>query len=139
MSGAAERLSAEDQLAILELAARYWNAVDHGDLRGFAETFTEDGKLENFTGVTQGRDALAQWLLDFEAERLGNRHYTVNHLITKIDDNTARVWSYLVITSVAPPKRGTPRVAAVAEFEDRVVRVDGEWLFEQRTMTVLGV
>lgn len=58
--------------------------------------------------------------------------------LSRIDDSTASVWSHLVVTSVAPPKRDTPRVAAVAEFDDRVVRVDGEWLFEQRTMTVLG-
>ncbi|MEV6904275.1 nuclear transport factor 2 family protein [Amycolatopsis sp. NPDC051372] len=133
-----DRLSTDDQLAILELAARYWQAVDTGDLLGFANTFTPDGELENFAGVTKGRKALAQWLKDFEPERLGNRHYTVNHLIIKIDTDTASVWSYLVVTSVEPPKQNTPRVAALARFDDRVVRVDGEWLFAHRTMTVFG-
>jgi hypothetical protein len=62
----------------------------------------------------------------------------VNHLTTKIDDDTATVWSYLVVTSVAPPKQNTPRVAAFAQFDDRVVRVGREWLFARRTMTVLS-
>ncbi|WP_432855007.1 nuclear transport factor 2 family protein [Amycolatopsis sp. CA-161197] len=131
-------MSAEDRLAILELAARYWQTVDTGDLQGFADTFTPDGELENFTGVGKGRETLAQWLNDFEPARLGNRHYTANHLITKIDFDTASVWSYLVVTSVEPPRQKTPRVAALARFDDRVVRVDGEWFFAHRTMTVFG-
>ncbi|WIX82892.1 nuclear transport factor 2 family protein [Amycolatopsis carbonis] len=56
----------------------------------------------------------------------------------KSDTDTASVWSYLVVTSVEPPKQNTPRVAALARFDDPVVRVDGEWLFAHRTMTDFG-
>ena len=134
MGNSANQFSADDRLDIIDLLARYWQTVDSGDTEGFANTFTVDGPLENYTGITKGRAALAPWLDAYGPNRAGNRHYSVNPRIMKVDDNTATVWSYMVVLAVTEPRKNTPHVAAYAAFHDRIVRVDGQWLFEHRLM-----
>ncbi len=76
-------LSAEDELAIMRLAARYWWAVDTNDARAFAETFTDDGVFVHPTRTSQGHAAIRDWLA-WSAEnrrgpsgRLSTRHQSL--------------------------------------------------------------
>jgi hypothetical protein len=46
-------LSTADQLEILDLAARYSQATDHGDGEALAATFTEDGVFEGPGGLAR--------------------------------------------------------------------------------------
>ncbi|MFE4519764.1 nuclear transport factor 2 family protein [Kitasatospora sp. NPDC056783] len=132
-------ISAADRFEIHELLARYWKAVDEGDLRGFAATFTEDGGLTNYTGTTTGRAALAQWLDDYGPSRAGNRHMSTNTTVTEVDGDTATVWSYMVVLAAFEPRTQTPHVAAYGRFNDTVVRVEGGWLFRERVMDEISL
>lgn len=132
-------LTSNDRSEIEELLHRYWKTVDEGDLQGFAQTFTENGVLENYTGQTTGRPALEKWLQDYEPSRIGNRHSTVNTIMTPQNDGSVSVWSYMVVYAVTQPRQQTPHVAAFGRFQDVVVQQNGQWLFQHRLMDDLAM
>jgi uncharacterized protein (TIGR02246 family) len=134
-SGGFMPLTADDRLAIHDLLATYWRTVDESDPEGFANTFTEDGVLTNYSGSTRGRAAIAEWLDGYMPVKEGNRHTSVNTLVTEVSDDEATVWSYMLVIGAYPPRVNTPYLSAIARFDDRVVRTAKGWRFAERVMT----
>ena len=117
----------EDVVAIHQLLARYAHAIDSGNGKEWAETFTEDGVFEN-VGKRRavGRAQIALVV------RTGNRPYTTRHMaqnaLIKVEGDTATMKAYLIVT------RGTETIDT-GGYEDKLKRVNGEWLFSERIFT----
>ena len=127
---------AAEKVAIIELANRFENTFDDGDLDANAEMWTDDGVFENSAGTFEGKDAIRAWAEQFygmAASADGGHHLLTNFEI-EVDGDTAEMTSYLtLIISVTSPN---PSVIS-SEFTDRLVKVDGEWKFQHRRLEML--
>jgi hypothetical protein len=151
-----ERLQAiEDYIAIEQLLMRYAIAFNSGDADGYVGTFAPDGELQllrqegdaPFAGPFKGRDALRkQWFPDApspgtprpEVRRFGAmRHVTTNPLIV-VNGNTATVEATFmeVVSNGAniPPGSLPPTIWAMGRYMDELVKIDGRWYFQRRTV-----
>jgi uncharacterized protein (TIGR02246 family) len=132
-------LSAEDELAIMRLAARYWWAVDTNDADAFVSTFTEDGVFVHPTRTSQGSQAIRDWLA-WSAEnrrgpsgRLSTRHQSVNHMIRMTGPDTAVMNSYMLVTRIESLGAiEAPYLTSHGVLSDQLRRVNGEWKFVRR-------
>lgn len=134
-------LTTEDRLAIQELYARYNHAIDLGDPKGWAATFTEDGV---FSAPTTGTFEGAQALLEFaeRAQGVKARHWT-NNLVLDGDgrsaaDGDARSAAgscYLLLLGVA---QRPANVLASGIYRDELVCTPGGWRFRRRTVEIDG-
>ena len=151
-----DRLEAiEDYIKIEQLLMRYAIAFNTEDADGYVGTFAPDGELrlirqegeEPFAGPFKGHDALrAQWFPDHpgpgtplpEFRRIGAmRHVTINPLI-QVDGDTATV-ELIFIEVVSngeniPPGSNPPTIWAMGRYMDDLVKIDGEWYFQRRTV-----
>lgn len=128
-------LTAADRFAIEDLFSVYHWALDTADVEGFADTFVEDGRVElqimNHTTHYQGRAGfvdLAESLRVWDRFP-GCQHYA-GQLLIEGDSDRCRVRSFVFITDC----RGKPpyELRFAGRSDDRLVRYNGRWLFEQR-------
>ena len=125
-------LTWEDRLEIRELVARYDHAIDSGDAAGWIECFTEDGVWDGGSRV-EGRAALLAFARrlptdpDFAAFR-GARHFVTNFLIDGDGDEARLRCDNLLLR----PRADGVEALAGADYDDRLRRVDGRWLFALR-------
>jgi hypothetical protein len=141
-------LTVEDKLAIIELAARYSFAIDFHDGKGVADCFTDDGSFAWYRLVPAGDGATElmgsarsrEELLAFgagaraisgtpEARQVPagplstGVHVTSNHVIDEVDGKVIHK-CYLVLQS------------SIGVYESDVVKVNGSWKFNHRTIIV---
>lgn len=124
-------LTIEDQLAIQQLVARYSHAIDGGDGRAYADTFTEGGVLEAGALVLEGRDALASFADSFPGSVRAPRHVATN-LVIDGDGNRAELRAYVQLFALNgdPPSQ---QVVASGIYTDALTKADGRWRFVRRT------
>lgn len=116
--------SIADIIAIEQLAARYNYAIDGRDADAWAGTFVEDGVFAA-AGAVRGSEALRA----FVRSRTGvSRHYISNPAI-EVHGDTATMRVYLELV------RGR-EIALTGHYDDTLRRVDGEWRFVSRHVTV---
>ncbi len=129
-------LSAEDQLAIRDLAARYNHAIDGGDGATYADTFVDDGVLDAGELCVEGRTALEQFGSSFAGTVRAPRHIATS-LIIDGDDDHAELRAYVQMFAMVgePPRH---EVTASGTYLDALVKVDGAWRFVRRTFTIDG-
>jgi hypothetical protein len=126
-------LGIEDRLAIHELYARYNHAIDLGDPKGWAATFTEDGVFQSpTTGTFEGTQALVQFAE--RARGIQARHWT-NNLVLDGDGKVARGSCYLLLLRV---DQRPATLLATGLYRDELVRTPGGWRFRRRTVEVDG-
>jgi uncharacterized protein (TIGR02246 family) len=134
----------EDRIAVEDVMARYVWAVDSLDPDGYVAVFTEDAVIDSNGSISRGH---------------GEIRRIVTSLIRRRDDNKAKGLPtsnlYHVVSSVRItfPKPGeavhqsywqTMRrdqdgkmiAAAMGRSEDRLVKRNGKWLIQSRTLTV---
>ena len=123
-------LSAEDKIAIMELAARYNQAIDSGDGEGWAATFAEDGVFEFAQGEVTGRAQLVQYVEDGAERRQerSTRHWN-NNMVIEGDGDAATLSCYLHLMSGA-------ELAATGTYDDTLKKVDGVWKFARRRVAI---
>ena len=119
-------LSADDHVAIRNLAGRYSQALDLGDPAAWAEVFTDDGVMEM---VAQGYEIKGETLrsLPSEGEPSSGRHIPTTFVIDGAGDE-ATMRSYVTVVSTDDPAR----IVFQGRYEDRLRRVDGQWRIERR-------
>ena len=129
-------LSAEDQLAIRDLAARYNHAIDGGDGVAYADTFVDDGALDAGELVLEGRAALQQFGSAFAGTVRAPRHIATS-LVIDGDGDHAELRAYVQMFAMVgePPHH---EVTASGTYTDTLARVDGAWRFVRRTFTADG-
>ena len=124
-------LSTDDRLEILELAARYSHAVDHGDAEAYAGTFTDDGVFAAGGGEpVTGRAALAQTVTARPSDFV-MRHFTSNPVIEG-DGDSATMQLYIEVKVLGDQ----PRTLLLGRYRDQLRRVGGAWRFARRDVEV---
>ena len=131
---------AAERAAIEQLMWDYVRAADTLDADAYAAVFTPDGAFNN----VQGREALHEMVTSMasgQAERresgqlAGNMHHIMsNQSIELLGPDRARVHYYWQTVFGGPGIEPTPRVAAVGNGVDDVVKVDGKWLIAKRNV-----
>lgn len=129
---------ARDKVAIAELIARYNYAIDHNDYQGWANTFAPEGVFHGIIGKFAAHKELDKFIASVKnltATSPNLRHYVTN-ILPEINGNEARCTCFLLMTSTT--KEGGSKIAAAGEYEDRLVKRDGQWLFLERIVRVDG-
>jgi hypothetical protein len=123
-------LTAEDQLAIARLVARYNHATDLGTPEQYAALFTHDAEFDASPIVhCHGREDLLAFGRTFPPGRR-TRHWNTNLIIEGDGDEATTEVYLMMVTAGSPSSTGMTGV-----YRDKVVRVDGQWLFAHRKLT----
>ncbi|MGW0704444.1 nuclear transport factor 2 family protein [Streptomyces sp. NPDC002643] len=138
-----------DELAIRELTARFNHMESQKRNKECAATFVENGVFVARDERYEGRSAIEAY---FDTQKLGapvdigfgvtgrigtTVHLTTDNLITIEGDGAVQLSHMLVFRQVPREVARDGLVIATERFEDRLVRTDAGWLFDQRIMTVL--
>ena len=123
-----------DRTAIHQLLMDYGRTIDERDFEAFGALFTSDGEYGGAGAMTQGPEAIAEGMRSvFAANALGfgepNFHVFFNEVIQLNGDAaTSTSMSFYIV----PGENNLPKIAMMAEYEDAIVRIDGEWKFRRR-------
>ncbi|MGH3251120.1 MAG: nuclear transport factor 2 family protein [Trebonia sp.] len=132
-------MTTTDEVAVTDLLYAYNAATDALDIDGWAACFTPDGV---FNGAEQtfwagaDKDKFAAHARELEASGLPRlRHFLSNVRINVHEDHAESHCFFLI---VATPDDGPSSISMVGEYADRLVKADGRWLFQERTVTTDG-
>ncbi len=131
---------AHDRAEIEDLMWRYVRAADNLDADAYAAVFTEDGSFNQ----VKGRQALHDMITGMEESMAPRResgaltgnmyHIMSNQSIEFLSPSVARVHYYWQTIFGGPGVDPAPRVAAVGNGVDEVVKVNGQWLIRSRNV-----
>lgn len=132
MTRPAPRPKVEDELAITELFARYYRALDVGDTEGYLDCYTTDGEAVEESEargieVCKGREEIRVLVLKFHdrADFPGHQHRFNNLIFNDLGDGTWEVLSYAMSTQF---HLGQPPVLGwCGHVRDVVAKEDGVW------------
>jgi uncharacterized protein (TIGR02246 family) len=137
----AQRL--QDKLDIQSLIVRYGTALDTLDADMYAGVFTTDAELDVAGNVRKGRPQIREIVTGLQKTRDENkakgtssptlRHVISNTSIEIVNTNEARHRSYWQTVRVGPGSQVT--VGAIGQYEDVIVKRDGQWLIRSRKIT----
>lgn len=127
-----------DRLLVVETLNRYAWGYDTRDLELVGGSFTEDGSFDitldghDGWGPYHGRQAIVDWLASVMAQQTDQRRHCVSNILFRsLNAERAAVDSYLVLTAV---ERGELRVVCTGTYRDTLVRRNGAWLIEHKTL-----
>jgi len=125
-------LTTEDRQRISELFARYGWCFDSGDVAGFVALFTSDATYEldrgrRFVGSEQIGGYLAQ---ASASDWFAGRQHHVDQIIIEGTTTQASARSYCTVTQRL--NDGSMQLVYLGRYTDTCVKVDGQWLFQQR-------
>lgn len=122
------KISLEDRFAIIDLCSVYNYTVDQADGEGWAATFTEDGIFSGPAGHAEGREALVAFCGQLAEAFPGGMHFTDNHLF-EVDGDS---YEHKCFLDFKVPSPDGSVASILLGYEDVIVKVDGEWLFQRR-------
>jgi hypothetical protein len=118
-----------DKDAIRELLATYCFHLDADEFEAMAALFTPDGVWETAFGTGTGPAGIVAQARSIAAgPRPRRAHLTTNIVITLAGDSAQVRSNWTVVQNTS---RG-PAIGSGGGYFDRVVRVDGRWLFQHR-------
>ena len=126
----------EDRAAIHALLMAYGETLDARDFYGFARLFARDGTYGGGAGGKGQRAAeAAETLRRIFAENPSgagepNFHLFFNEVVRFTGPDSAAATSKSLW--MVPGDNGAPAPALMAEYDDIIVREDGEWKFARR-------
>ena len=128
---------ARDRAEIHALLVDYGRTLDDRDFDGFSKLFAKDGVYVAGTGnPVSGKQAGEEMRKVFAANALGfrspNYHVFLNEVITLDGPDAAHATSMSLY--MVPGDKGRPTPALMARYKDDLVREDGKWKFERRTV-----
>jgi len=132
-----EELTREKE-AIAELIARYNWAIDHNDFQGWADCFAPEGIFDGMIGRYTAHGELDRFTADVRkltASTPNLRHY-VTSIQTEVSGNQARSRCFLMMASTT--QEGGTKIVIAGEYEDKLVKRDGRWLFTERKVHMDG-
>jgi uncharacterized protein (TIGR02246 family) len=134
----------EDRIAVEDVMARYVWAVDSLDADGYVAVFTDDAVIDANGTISKGREAIRRIVTGMIQRRNENKakglptsnlyHMTSNVRITFPKPGEALHQSYW--QTVRRDNDNKVIVAAMGRSEDRLVKRNGTWLIQSRTLTV---
>lgn len=119
----------QDQLEILSLVARYCHALDSGDASGVVDTFAEDGLFQTPNRNYSGREELERFFQKNVLSDYNERHFPCNHLLGGEADRATHTCYYQVVF-----KGSGGGIKATGLYEDSLVKLNGVWKFQRRTV-----
>ncbi|MGH8012140.1 MAG: nuclear transport factor 2 family protein [Candidatus Binataceae bacterium] len=127
----------EDREQIRELYARYAHTVDHDQFPAWVKCFTEDGTFESpIFGKHSGPRGLLKFTALYKESMGGARvRHVMSNVLFEVDGERATGSCYL---SYYHCKEGKVSLAALGRYDDRLRKINGEWLFESRQVTIDG-
>ncbi len=129
----------EDKDAIRHLLETYIDFNESRDYRGYSQLFAGNGVLHLRRGDATGPEAIYQLLEEnfggpLPADSfLRNASHVLSNIIIDVDGDTATARSRWALLSPSPAD-GSPRVAQSGFYQDKLVREDGVWKFQERTI-----
>ena len=132
-------ISVDDRDSIRELVARYDFALDMGDFDSYASTFVPEGAfwVDGFgegsaaSGRYEGRAALFDFAkMTFESCQGYLRHWNNGVQVIEGAGDHARMRSYMIGITVG--MLGEAHILETGVYYDKLRKLDGEWLFEER-------
>jgi uncharacterized protein (TIGR02246 family) len=136
----------EDRVAVEDVMARYVWTVDSLDPEGYVAVFTEDAVIDANGNISKGREEIRKIVLSLIQRRDDNKakglpasnlyHVISNVRITFPKSGEALHQSYW--QTVIRDKDGKMTAAAMGRSKDRLVRRNGKWLIQERTLTVFA-
>lgn len=130
-------LSVADRLEILELYSHYCHCIDSGDGTAWAACFTADGylSLPYRDQLNRGPEQLRAVGDAFPARTDGvGRHVTLNISLSGDGDERATGRAYLMLVH-GGWGQAPPTIELTGRYEDRLVKLDGRWLFTSRVLS----
>ena len=134
----------DDRIAVEDVMARYVWAVDSLDADGYVAVFTDDATIDSNGAISKGRDEIRKIVTGLIQRRDDNKakglptanlyHVISSVRITFPKPGEALHQSYW--QTVRRDKDGRMIAAAMGRSEDRLVKRNGTWLIEWRTLTV---
>jgi len=141
LPAAARNPTAQERADIEQLAYKYIFALDWRDPEAYAAAFAPDGVLTYGGGQAVGREQIAQVIRDMRDRAMaqlpegsdgrGNghaKHFISSMVIDVADDGLSAVAqaTWVLISGVEP------RIAGHGHYMDRLVKINGEWLYASR-------
>jgi len=133
----------QDKLDIQSLIVRYGTALDTLDADLYAGVFTADAELDVAGNVRKGRQQIREIVTGLQRTRDENKakgtpsqalyHVISNTAIEILNNGEARHRSYWQTVRVGPNNQVT--VGAIGQYEDVIVKQDGQWLIRSRKIT----
>jgi hypothetical protein len=124
-----------DREAIRDLALRYCHVVWRADLDDYPKLFAEDGVMTwtdpGHRLPVKGHAALRE-LVDILVPVRRNRPFLHNHIVQLLGPDTAKGQCCVEVRNILDGKEGY----LVVYYEDDYTKIDGEWKFKQREMTI---
>ena len=134
----------EDRIAVEDVMARYVWAVDSLDADGYVAVFTADAVIDSNGSISKGHDEIRRIVANLIKRRDDDKakgvptsnlyHVISNVRITFPKPDEAVHQSYW--QTVRRDKSGQMSAAAMGRSEDRLVKRNGTWLIQKRTLTV---
>jgi hypothetical protein len=125
-----------DEWALLQLAMRYAEAVDHRRPEALAALFTEDGVIARGSSPWRGRTQLLGIPARLDGLYASTLHTVRNQVVT-ISGDTAEGETYCVAYHLGKPKESSQiRADWGIRYQDRFARQGGTWLFSRRELVV---
>ncbi len=127
----------EDREQIREIYSHYAFTIDHGPYEEWVKCFTQDGVFESPRfGRHAGHEGLRRFTSIYK-ESMGGAQ--VRHMMTnvtfRVEGDRATGGCYLTYYHC---KNGKATLEALGRYEDRLRKVNGEWLFESRKVFIDG-
>ena len=124
----------DDEVEIERLINIYNVATDHGEWRRVADCFTADGV---FHGAYGSWNMGEQWeAFGARSERrtteMGPTRHFVTNILTDVDGDVATSSSFVLVTRTMPDNSTV--VSLAGEYQDELVKVDGQWRFTSRSV-----
>jgi uncharacterized protein (TIGR02246 family) len=136
----------EDRIAVEDVMARYVWTVDSLDADGYVAVFTEDAVIDANGTISKGHAEIRKIVTSLIQRRDENKakglptanlyHVISNVRITFPKAGEALHQSYW--QTVRRDKDGKMSAAAMGRSEDRLVKRNGKWLIQSRTLTVFS-
>ena len=123
-----------DHFAIKKLMVRYAERIDANDPAGAAACFAPDG-IGHYWGEYQGRAAITERLTGILDQFAATSHHLSNVMLD-VDGDSATGLSYVYAFHRYVPSLEPLHVWG--RWVDRIVRIDGEWLFARREVSLVG-
>jgi uncharacterized protein (TIGR02246 family) len=125
------------------LIVRYGTALDTLDADAYAGVFSADAELDVAGNVRKGRQQIREIVTGLQKSRDENKakgtpspalyHVISNTTIDILNNSEARHRSYWQTVRVGPNNQVT--VGAIGQYEDVIIKRDGQWLIRSRKIT----
>jgi SnoaL-like domain len=124
-------LTADDRLALYEMAARYARAQDLLDVEAYLSNLTPDARVTD----TRGREFVGHAALRSRFEHRGELYPEPRqHFIGQpwIEGNSARCVMHMYWIVILRRPDDTRVLKQFGEYIDTCVKIDGRWMVEDR-------